>query len=143
MTQDPRQLSIVERPTALSIGLILLGLKSVFFLFLCGLGTAAAPLISLIGMSESHGDDAIPIFFVGGFITVLFAFFFLVQAFTLFACYRAWKLRRTWLWVVIALAAFSLIDTSFFGLAIAIPVIIGAIQALERTEPRVVVAAPA
>ena len=69
------------------------------------------------------------IFSLGCFVVGLF---FLFQILTLYASWRAWKMEKTWIWVLLILSALSMLNSGMLTTATGVVTIIGCVQALER-----------
>lgn len=129
-----KQNQLVERPTLLTWGIILMAAKSAFFFLLLFLSLFGVPILFGIGAADAPGDDWIAVVLVG-FLFELFVFVLAgFQLLSLYACKKSWDLSRTWLFVLMVLAAMSVFDATIVGLPIAALVIVGGVQALERTK---------
>ena len=131
-----KQNQIAERPDMLTWGIILLAAKSAITLFFLTIAMVFVPVVFGVGAAEAPGDDAIPVVLVGMFGEFILFILAGLQVVALYACKRAWDKSRTWLIVVMILAALSAIDPTFIGLAVAALVIVGGVQALERTKEK-------
>ena len=127
-------LTRVERPTLLTVGIILMAAKSAMMLLFTGIAAVAVPFIFGIGALESHGDEFIPILFVGGLAEFIVFILLMLQFIGLLACYKSWQGSRGWTILLMVLSGLSLIDANIFGVVIGAVTIIGGVQALERSR---------
>ena len=121
----------LERPAALSVGIILSVVTSALSLF-CVFGGAG--LLGIFGgaamLEEGVGPLGIGIIYsLGCFIIGLFVIF---QLLTLFAGWKAWEMDKTWIWVLLILSALTMINSGMLTVVTGVVTIVGCVQALER-----------
>lgn len=122
---------IIERPTTLSVGIILSVITSALSLF-CIFGLSG--LLGVIGGAAMLEEGMAPlgigvIYGLGCFVIGLFVIF---QLLTLYAGWRAWAMDKAWIWVLLILSALSMLNSGMLTLAVGVVTIIGCVQALER-----------
>jgi len=122
-----------ERPTTLSVGIIISVITSALSLF-CVFGVTG--LLGLFGGVAMLEEGMAPlgigvVYSLGCFFVGLFVIF---QIFTLYAGWRAWGMDKTWIWVLLILSALSMMNSGMLTLAVGVVTIVGCVQALERLK---------
>ena len=123
----------MERPPALSVGILLSVATSALSLF-CIFG--GATLFGLVGGAAMLEEGVDPlgigvVYSLGCFIVGLFTLF---QLLTLYAGWRAWEMDKTWIWVLIVLSALSMLNSGMLTMVSGVVTIVGGVQALERLK---------
>ena len=123
----------LERPAALSVGIILSVVTSALSLF-CVFGGAG--LLGIFGGAAMLEEGVDPlgigiIYSLGCFIVGLFVIF---QLLTLFAGWKAWEMNKTWVWVLLILSALTMINSGMLTMVTGVVTIVGCVQALERLK---------
>jgi hypothetical protein len=121
----------LERPAALSVGIIMSVVTSALSLF-CVFGGAG--LLGIFGGAVMLEEGVDPlgigiIYSLGCFIIGLFVVF---QLLTLFAGWKAWDMDKTWIWVLLILSALTMINSGMLTMVTGVVTIVGCVQALER-----------
>jgi hypothetical protein len=121
----------LERPAALSVGIIMSVVTSALSLF-CVFGGAG--LLGIFGGAVILEEGVDPlgigiIYSLGCFIIGLFVVF---QLLTLFAGWKAWEMDKTWIWVLLILSALTMINSGMLTMVTGVVTIVGCVQALER-----------
>ena len=121
----------LERPAALSVGIIMSVVTSALSLF-CVFGGAG--LLGIFGGAAMLEEGVDPlgigiIYSLGCFIIGLFVVF---QLLTLFAGWKAWDMDKTWIWVLLILSALTMINSGMLTMVTGVVTIVGCVQALER-----------
>jgi hypothetical protein len=121
----------LERPAALSVGIILSVVTSALSLF-CVFGGAG--LLGIFGGAAMLEEGVDPlgigiIYSLGCFIVGIFVIF---QLLTLFAGWKAWEMDKTWIWVLLILSALTMINSGMLTMVTGVVTIAGCVQALER-----------
>ena len=121
----------LERPAALSVGIILSVVTSALSLF-CVFGGAG--ILGIFGGAAMLEEGVDPlgigiIYSLGCFIIGLFVIF---QLLTLFAGWKAWEMDKTWIWVLLILSALTMINSGMLTMVTGVVTIVGCVQALER-----------
>jgi len=121
----------LERPAALSVGIIMSVVTSALSLF-CVFGGAG--LLGIFGGAAMLEEGVDPlgigiIYSLGCFIIGLFVVF---QLLTLFAGWKAWEMDKTWIWVLLILSALTMINSGMLTMVTGVVTIVGCVQALER-----------
>ena len=71
------------------------------------------------------------IYSLGCLIVGIFA---LLQLLTLYAGWRAWEMDKTWIWILIALSALSMLNSGMLTMVSGVVTIVGCVQALQRQK---------
>ena len=121
----------IERPPALSVGIILSVVTSTLSLF-CVFGGAG--ILGIFGGAAMLEEGVDPlgigiIYSLGCFIIGIFVIF---QLLTLFAGWKAWEMNKTWVWVLLILSALTMINSGMLTMITGVVTIVGCVQALER-----------
>ena len=121
----------LERPHALSVGIILSVVTSALSLF-CVFGGAG--ILGIFGGAAMLEEGVDPlgigiIYSLGCFIIGLFVIF---QLLTLYAGWKAWEMDKTWIWVLLILSALTMINSGMLTMVTGVVTIVGCVQALER-----------
>lgn len=129
MTYSPT----TERPTTLSVGIIMSVVTSCLTFFCVFVGAGVFGSIGAVAMIE-EGVEPVAVGLIAGLGCLLIGAFFLFQLLTLYAGWRAWAMDKTWIWVLLVLSAISLLNSGMLTLATGVVTIIGCVQALERLK---------
>ena len=124
----------IERPTTLSVGIILSAITSCMALF-CILSVGG---VAGIGISLALLEGGLHYLF-GGLIAgaglLLLMSLFVFQLLTLYASWRAWEMSKAWIWALLLLSAFSIVNSGMLTTVTGVVTIVGCVQALERLKP--------
>ena len=123
----------MERPPALSVG-ILLSVATSALSLLCIFGVSG--FLGLFGGAAmlEEGVDPLGVGVVYSFGCFIVGLFTLFQLLTLYAGWKAWEMNKTWIWVLIALSALSMLNSGMLTMVSGVVTIVGGVQALERLK---------
>jgi len=123
----------LERPPALSVGIILSVITSALAIFCIFGGAGILGLVGGVAMLEEGADPLGVgiIYSLGCFVIGLFVIF---QLLTLYAGWKAWEMDKTWIWVLLVLSALSMMNSGMLTMISGVVTIVGCVQALERLK---------
>ena len=123
----------IERPAALSVGILLSAATSALALFCIFGGATFLGIFGGVAMVE-EGVEPLGlgiVYSLGCFFVGLFTLF---QLLTLYAGWRAWEMDKTWIWVLVVLSAPSMLNSGMLTMISGVVTIVGCVQALERLK---------
>ena len=124
-----------KRPPAHAAAVLLHGAWGVFVLALAGTLatlTGLGSIVTTIVGVASQEEDTVPAIFILAFLTCALLFVAVTSALSLFLAWKAWGMKRFWVW---ALMIWSIVHLSTgCGIFLTILTVIGGVQVLELTK---------
>ena len=123
-----------DRPGFFIVAILLHVVEGLVLLLGSTLGALGLAIGLVVVAIETRGDEAVAAILGILLGSLIMAVIFGVGLVTLFLSYKAWSMKRGWIWAILI---FSLLSIVFepWGFLLAAVTVVGAVQALDRTRP--------